>query len=405
MPIYEEVGALNALAGTVGLGAAGAASALAANVAGALTGNRWVALGDSITLGATDNTTNAPNSDTGEAWPTYVALLGGQRPRLVRNSGVGSNKTADMIARFSTDVAAYAPNMVTIAGGTNDYANAVSFATYQSNIQSLVQSCQSIGARPVLCTIPPRTAGGYQTTIDLWNAWLRRFAEKNRFPLLDLYSVFADSSGNFAAAYDSGDGIHPNAAGCLAAGTYAYPLLQALAPPNAPLIALDNVDGNNMLTNGLFLASTSNMPTGWTPISAPTGLTKLVTTKSGVRGNIFKITGASLSGAYGIKLAAGVTTGFAVGDTLALSCLYSNDGAGLQGVVSLNGGASGTTLLGRPAQTLAEAVVNAFLYQEFVVPAGTTTLNVTVQASVGTGSGNIDYSQVGLYNLTQMGIL
>lgn len=360
-------------------------------------GNRWVALGDSTTLGSVDNTFNS----YGDAWPVYASILSQQRLHLVRNAGVAGNQTSQMIARFSTDVTPYAPRIVTILAGTNDYANSIPFSTFQTNIKTLVGLCLSIGAQPVLATMLPRDAGGFQSTIVLWNAWIRRYADTQGIPVLDFYRQMVDpTNGHYLSAYFF-DGVHPTGAGHALLGFMAANTLSYLVSTGAPLLPQDQVDTNNLLPNPLFIAG-GPIPTSWTPGSAPSGVTKSLVVDSAVPGNLFTAVCAASSGIYVLQLAAPLTTGFSVNDTLALT-----------GVCTSSGGVTATakvTMTGSPgpaAATPMASLVGAFtrgvFYQEFKVIGGTSSLQVVLQAGAGTGT--VQFGQMGLYNLTQMGIL
>ena len=66
-------------------------------------GNLGVAIGDSLTQGSQDNTTQA----VGESWFAYACAMSGQTIQFARNAGVAGNTTQNMIDRFDTDVTPY----------------------------------------------------------------------------------------------------------------------------------------------------------------------------------------------------------------------------------------------------------------------------------------------------------
>lgn len=78
-----------------------------------------VVIGDSITAWNWSDYAENVHSDS---WATHLTLGLGGKLRLLRNVGIGGNTTAQMLARFDSDVMAYLPNggWVGIAGGTND---------------------------------------------------------------------------------------------------------------------------------------------------------------------------------------------------------------------------------------------------------------------------------------------
>lgn len=360
-------------------------------------GNRWVALGDSIEDGATDQVARS----NGESWPIYAAILSQQRMRLVYNAGVGGDQSSSMLARFATDVTAYAPNLVTIGAGTNDIGNGVPFATFKANIAGLVAACQAIGAKPVLRTIPPRDAGGFKATIVQWNAWLRYFAEINGLTILDFYRTLTDpATGDYIASF-GGDGIHPSAAGCAALGEVAAVQLGPMLPGNGPAMPVDATEATYNVIGGagLFLtAQGSGLGTGWTPGSAPTGVVLTTPTVLGVAGKVQRVTATASSGLY--VFARSVATGFSVGDRLRVVGLVTSNGGVTFTAKGTVAGASGGC---SAVSTLSRAVDRAVFCEDFTVPPGAT--GVGVQLEVGAGTGVVDFGQVGLYNLTTMGTL
>src|SRR4051812_9442138 len=82
-------------------------------------GNRTVFLGDSITAFGNAYETGASNT-FGWGWTAQATFLSKGRIFQVNNAGVPGNTMAQMLARFQKDVAAYSPEKVVIAGGTND---------------------------------------------------------------------------------------------------------------------------------------------------------------------------------------------------------------------------------------------------------------------------------------------
>lgn len=362
-------------------------------------GNRWVALGDSITAAQTDNTNNA----WGSSWPLYAMLKSQGRLRLVRNAAVGGNTSANMLARFDSDVTPYAPNIVTLLAGTNDIATGVAFATFQANIAAIVTKIRTIGAVPVLGTIPPRTGGGFGPTIVRWNAWLRDYAERNGISVVDFYRTLTDpSTGGYLSAY-LGDGVHPNTAGDAALGEVAAWALAELAPVNTPLLPIDSTDTNNLLGSaGLFLtAAGSGVGTGWSPGTAPTGVTKSVVTDAGIKGNFQRLVFAGASSLW-IQTRL-VTTGFTAGDVVrVVGVVDVGAGTGLDAGVRARfvDGAADV----RPIVGIGQPVARGTFCITGTVPAGTTGIDVQLQAGAAGATGVVQFGQVGVYNLTTMGI-
>jgi len=100
------------------------------------------------------------------------------KANYVQNAGVGGQTTAQMLARFDTDITPYDPGVVVIGGGTNDTGVGTSLSTFATNIKGLVAKVRSIGAIPILVLAPPNdtTTGGRLTDITTFNMWLRHYA-------------------------------------------------------------------------------------------------------------------------------------------------------------------------------------------------------------------------------------
>lgn len=180
-----------------------------------------VAVGDSITDGAN----LATDSDT--RWPDYMAARIAPQGLAVANAGVnGDEVTADnpglpsIQTRWARDVLAV-PGVRTIIdeGGINDLRLGVSAATLESAQASLVSSAHTAGLRILLTTITPCAGAsscgtGFESARQAYNTWVRAGTSG-----ADGYVDFATVLGGSATAtgilagYDSGDHLHPNAAG------------------------------------------------------------------------------------------------------------------------------------------------------------------------------------------------
>ncbi len=64
------------------------------------------------------------------------------------------------MARFSTDVVAYKPGKVVIAGGTNDMPDTAfpptQLSSITSTLASIIDLAESAGIQPIVCNVPPR---------------------------------------------------------------------------------------------------------------------------------------------------------------------------------------------------------------------------------------------------------
>ena len=158
-----------------------------------------------------DSFANGPNE-----WPQILAA---DHPSWSLNyCGVGGQTLARLYSDyFPACVLAYSPDYACIQGGTNNALGAHSLSASQASIVSFYTDCVAAGIKPVFFEIAPLgNAVGWsedvQTFIEAHNAWLVAYCATNNIHCARIYDPLRDGVA-LAAAYDSGDGVHPNYAG------------------------------------------------------------------------------------------------------------------------------------------------------------------------------------------------
>jgi hypothetical protein len=68
----------------------------------------------------------------------------------VVNRGIGGNTSADMLARFDTDIASRNPDFVWLIAGTNDYYLNVTLEDYTANMQAIIEKINALGAQAIV---------------------------------------------------------------------------------------------------------------------------------------------------------------------------------------------------------------------------------------------------------------
>lgn len=175
-----------------------------------------VSMGDSQTA---DRATGAKMFQT---WTALMAKKKGYGSYW--NAGISGNTTAQMLARFATDVLAHRPGAVAIMGGVNDMTTnlsgstwvggGMSVATTKANLKSMVQQAQAARARVTLVSSYPIRETVYLNNYAPYLTALNQIAAETGCEFLDLYSRLAGlSSAVLDTLYISGDTNHPNAAG------------------------------------------------------------------------------------------------------------------------------------------------------------------------------------------------
>lgn len=134
----------------------------------------------------------------------------------------GDRLILDIEPTYATDVAnrLTTTTIAVIQGGVNDILNAEVLGDIQTALTSCVTTAKAAGLDVVVVNIGPWKnyvgwSAGEQTTTDNYNAWLATQDSVQGFTLVDIYTALesGSSADELDASYDSGDGLHPNAAG------------------------------------------------------------------------------------------------------------------------------------------------------------------------------------------------
>lgn len=359
-------------------------------------GGRVVFLGDSITQAA-DDVTNAVWD--GGSWP--LRLLAASNGRLigVRNSGVGGDTTAAMVARFAADVAAYTPDIVIIMGGTNDVGTGVAQATTIANLTTLIDSTRAFGGCPVLCTIAPRGTGtspsGLIATTVALNHAIRSLARTKNVPLIDMFAALVSTIGDgcFASA-NNADNTHPTKAGYALMATAAWTTLSTLpiAGVAAPTFS---GDAGNLVGNGVFTTGSATYPTGWS-YGGGSGTVARTIDGTDFVGYRFDMTCAST---LSISQSATISSGISAGNRLLMVARikWAPSDANMQGHLRLQGGILSDIFF--PAGSAAVGPTTVAVERIAGTPS-----SPYVQMTVNSGVGVYTVGQLGLYNLTTLGL-
>lgn len=418
-----------------------------AGVKAAVRGNRVAFLGDSIMCAQGSDPMTSPHN-YGLAMPSYLHYLSKGCVLKTRQAGVAGNTAAQMLARFDTDVTPYRPSVVVIMAGTNDTndASPTSLASYITTMRALVAKVRAIGAQPVLSTIPPNVISvARQSRTTQFNAWIKAYCagaatdgaggwatEGAGIPCPDTYSFFTDpTAGGYLSTYLL-DGTHPNNPGYTGWAAFMWAQLSSFFPVVDPLLPADNIDPNNLLSNGLNLTTTGSgtslMPTGWTVQSGvhPSGVTgSLVTGDTTIKGNWWRVVADGSASATNNESQT-VSGNYAVGHPLAGTPKivpghkYAHTGRfKATGLRNADTGSGSSFLLGtafnstlnnslydfRAAATHFYDVAEGVYYQEMVAPSDASSALVRRQLlNTTAGAGTFQVAQSGFYDLTAMGL-
>lgn len=131
--------------------------------------------------------------------------------------GVSGENTTEIAARIDT-ATALGPHQVTVLGGVNDFFDGFTTATTKANLTAMYDAIETAGAQPIAIKILPfGNASFWDAANEAKRLEINAWIDAQGHETVDLESVVGDSTDPdqpvLAAAYDSGDGLHPNAAG------------------------------------------------------------------------------------------------------------------------------------------------------------------------------------------------
>ncbi len=204
----------------------GGISALAAEPALTLKDNDvWVMAGDSIT--AQRQHTNFIEAYYQTRYPALHLHF--------RNSGIGGNRTGNILQRFDYDVAAWKPTIVSIELGMNDVNNGDDPAAYIAGIRELIGKIRAIPAQPVLISSSPVDDG---SLMDDWKSdrcrRLHPYTEALQKLAAEEKIVFADQYHPLLKVWGENRKAGAEAAAKAATGTPAPATVDAKGKPVIP---------------------------------------------------------------------------------------------------------------------------------------------------------------------------
>jgi len=175
------------------------------------TGEYYVAVGDSITLGSHDT---IPGDGFGYE-PVLDSLLTAQKryPHVVFNEGVSATTSANGAALISatlSDPVHQSARYFLVMYGTNDASVPVSKAAYKSNMQAIITAIRNAGKVPYLAKVPFTTDPTRSiAAIQDYNAAIDELRVSNGISVVapDFYAWFQSNLDELD------DGIHPNGTG------------------------------------------------------------------------------------------------------------------------------------------------------------------------------------------------
>ena len=129
----------------------------------------------------------------------------------INNKGIPGQTTAQILARFKSDVVGRGYARVIILCGTNDILQNTPNLTTEltANLKSMGQIATAAGIQVVLSELPPVTSNGVDlnATVAAVNASIAQLAQEQGYVVVDYFTPMFGHPEYFP------DGIHPNAEG------------------------------------------------------------------------------------------------------------------------------------------------------------------------------------------------
>lgn len=251
----------------------------------------------------------------------YANSILNQRLTEINNFGVGGDHTTHVLARMS-EILASPASRANLLIGTNDARNALSVASYSTNLLNIVTQLLNSGKLVDICTIPPIVASPAVGTIASanqlvlgYNAYIKTLARSDpRIMLHDIYEAITDCTATTATVLSgmlASDNVHFSPKGAYTAGAVIAANFANRLPVSSGRISsmsdCYNVDSTNsqLLTNPLMQGTggtlsggaTGSVPTNWTVTmtSATSVVASIVSRADGIGNDLQGVLTASSS--------------------------------------------------------------------------------------------------------------
>jgi lysophospholipase L1-like esterase len=358
-------------------------------------GYKYALIGNSIGIGAQLEEIRI----TDEWFSEVVARLKGEH---VVNAGVGGNTIVQMASRLDVDIIAKKPHICFVmVDGVNSLGAGLTVAQMIPYHVDIFNRLTSNGIMPIAISATPTGRADFNLEITKLNILISDICNQKGILFVDVWKTVVDEATGLFQAALTGDGLHPNAAGKRLFADTVYTKVNACIPTiEAPLIT-SNVDDTNLLTNGMFLVDTNSdgVPYGWTADST-TEVTYSIEADANIPGNWVKIVKTSTATKMFYQ---NITTGINPGDTINISGRFKTANAESTGM-KYSFDVSITTPAGvqRPVSDWIVDITDGVFSKNFVVPTGATGFMFVVV--VKSGAGTLQIGQVGVRNLTALGL-
>jgi lysophospholipase L1-like esterase len=230
------------------------------------------------------------------------------------------------------------------------------------------------------------------------NDWIRAYCAAYGIPMVDFWSVLVDTpTGQYKVGY-SIDGTHPTNIASKLMGQAAWTAISSWVAANRGFSTLDDLDPTNLFSHGCLGTGSASLPTGWASFGGSGA--NFIDTRgalSGFAGNAFSCQ-MTASGDSRFHSSSSFTTGFSVGDRLAVTLRVQTTGhevGGMNTSYNFKAVPSDRQVVG---WMLDDVDVTGCLTGEWTVQAGDTGYYFNQNEAYGTGTGSS--GEITVKNLT-----
>ena len=272
---------------------------------------------------------------SGRGWFNWCDAYLGNSLSLIRNAGVGGNRTADMLARLSADVLAYDSDWVFIGAPTNDTSAGTLASVTVANLTAIYDAIEATGRRVFQLNLPPN--GGTTTTGELEahftvSDWIRRLPiARPSVIVADPWRALAQAGSMSPATGMAIDTIHWTSGGAEKVGRAAAEAMSSFIP-RVPSYTSHSLDAATVIANPNFDTSGS----GWSILGGGVSGAFSADTDSVFNKCVLTFSGVTSTGQLGAEYVENISGGrFAAGDVVQLSARIRWTGVTTLGVVCL----------------------------------------------------------------------
>lgn len=240
--------------------------------------NTIVLLGDSIT---NQNSFYQDDSNTEDrGYFDWANAFLGQRFKVIKNAGIGGNRTDQMLARIDVDVISLKPAWCMLYGGINDITNDFNADVAFANLKAMYQKLLDNNIKVIGATITPSVninTIARKTEYFKLNKLIRQYALENpNIIVTDFAAAYIDATNTNPVPITNTtvDGVHPSAYGASLMGKILADTLQSIIP-FVPLFTNSNNDPDVKNPNAMMIGTGGTLGTGVTGSIAGNWLTSI----------------------------------------------------------------------------------------------------------------------------------